>query len=114
MDSTRGSKSREKTELHKHVGKHFKKRTIILKHLNAWPIQTHTKDVMLKDVLTAEKTDVKYYFNSNQWCKCILMVIDVFSKDGRAEQVKNTRGLTITNAFRNSESWRKISQISLD
>ena len=76
-------------ELHKPVRKHFKKRRVISKHVD--------------DIWAADLVDMQYYSRSNQGYKYILMVIDVFSKYGWAEPLKNKTGIEIIRAF--SKIW---------
>ena len=75
------------TELHKPVKKHFKKRRVISKHVD--------------DIWAADLVDMQYYSSTNKGYKYILMVIDVFSKYGWAEPLKNKKGITIAKAFKN-------------
>ena len=77
------------TELHKPVRKHFKKRRVISKHVD--------------DIWAADLVDMQYYSRSNKGYKYILMVIDVFSKYGWAEPLKNKTGAETIRAF--SKIW---------
>ena len=72
-------------ELHKPVRKHFKKRRVISKHVD--------------DIWAADLVDMQYYSRTNKGYKYILMVIDVFSKYGWAEPLKNKTGVEIIRAF---------------
>ena len=72
-------------ELHKPVRKHFKKRRVISKHVD--------------DIWAADLVDMQYYSRSNKGFKYILMIIDVFSKYGWAEPLKNKTGVEIVKAF---------------
>ena len=76
-------------ELHKPVRKHFKKRRVFSKHVD--------------DVWAADLVDMQYYSHSNKGYKHILMIIDVFSKYGWAEPLKNKTGIEIIRAF--SKIW---------
>ena len=76
-------------ELHKPVRKHFKKRRVFSKHVD--------------DVWAADLVDMQYYSHSNKGYKYILMIIDVFSKYGWAEPLKNKTGIEIIRAF--SKIW---------
>ena len=81
-------------ELHKPVRKHFKKRRVISKHVD--------------DIWAADLVDMQYYSSSNKGYKYILMVIDIFSKYGWGEPLKNKKGLTIAKAFR--KIWKSNGQ----
>ena len=76
-------------ELHKPVRKHFKKRRVISKHVD--------------DIWAADLVDMKYYSPSNKGYKYILMIIDVFSKYGWAEPLRNKSGAETIRAF--SKIW---------
>ena len=81
-------------ELHKPVRKHFEKRRVISKHVD--------------DIWAADLVDMQYYSSSNKGYKYILMVIDIFSKYGWGEPLKNKKGLTIAKAFR--KIWKSNGQ----
>ena len=76
-------------ELHKPVRKNFPKRRVISNHVD--------------DIWAADLVDMKYYSRSNKGYKYILMIIDVFSKYGWAEPLKNKTGPEIVRAFK--EIW---------
>ena len=62
-------------ELHKPIRRNFKKRRVITNHVD--------------DIWAADLVDMQYYSRSNKGYKYILMIIDVFSKYGWAEPLKN-------------------------
>ena len=76
-------------ELHKPVRKNFPKRRVISNHVD--------------DIWAADLVDMQYYSRSNKGYKYILMIIDVFSKYGWAEPLKNKTGPEIVRAFK--EIW---------
>ena len=72
-------------ELHKPIRRNFKKRRVISNHVD--------------DIWAADLVDMQYYSRSNKGYKYILMIIDVFSKYGWAEPLKNKTGAEIVRAF---------------
>ena len=77
-------------ELHKPIRRNFKKRRVISNHVD--------------DIWAADLVDMQYYSRSNKGCKYILMIIDVFSKYGWAEPLKNKTGAEIVRAF--TDIWK--------
>ena len=72
-------------ELHKPIRKKFARRRVISNHVD--------------DIWAADLVDMQYYSRSNKGYKYILMIIDVFSKYGWAEPLKNKKGVEIVGAF---------------
>ena len=72
-------------ELHKPIRKKFARRRVISNHVD--------------DIWAADLVDMQYYSRSNKGYKYILMIIDVFSKYGWAEPLKNKKGVEIVRAF---------------
>ncbi len=77
-------------EMHKPIRRNFKKRRVISNHVD--------------DIWAADLVDMQYYSRSNKGYKYILMIIDVFSKYGWAEPLKNKTGAEMVRAF--TEIWK--------
>ena len=74
-------------ELHKPVRKHFPKRRVMVSNID--------------EIWAADLVDMQKLSRDNRGFKYLLTVIDVFSKYGWIQPLKNKTGLEVENAFKN-------------
>lgn len=72
-------------ELHRNVRKNFPRRSYVMRGIN--------------DTFQADLIEMQPWANQNRGYRYILMVIDVFSKQAWAKQLKNKTGVEVTQAM---------------
>ena len=72
-------------ELHKPIRRKFTKRRVFVKGVD--------------DIWAADLVEMQRFSDWNKGIKYLLMVIDVFSKSGWIEPLKNKKGETVASAF---------------
>jgi hypothetical protein len=89
-------------ELHKLVRRHFRKRRVIVRGIDA--------------VWAVDLIDMQHYAKDNDNFKFILAVIDVFSKFGWMRTLKNKTGVEVAHALSDiiTSSGRKPKQVWCD
>jgi len=89
-------------ELHKPAVKHFRKRKVIVRSID--------------DIWTGDLVDMQSFAEYNDGIRYLLTVIDVFSKHGWIEPLKQKTGVAVAEAFKNilASSGRKPSKLWVD